>query len=88
MRQTLDGSYVLTERINERGDPPIGGSGLPALGDSATLGCLLALVRAAWGRPDVYTRPLYPGGWLAHHQRSDVVPTEAEALVVALEAAP
>jgi hypothetical protein len=66
---------------------------LPDLSDPATLGCLLALAREAWGAgfhlvPD--------GGWLARGARlpnkSTVnlgvcAPTEAEALVAVLEAA-
>ena len=85
---------------------------LPDLSDPATLGCLLALVREAWGRPNIYVVP-----WAKTHEEaggavwrvSDLVylgpfdihglgltngtdhfdgPTEAEALVAALEAAP
>lgn len=65
----------------------------PDLSDPATVGCLLALVREAWGAcfhlvPD--------GGWLARGARFPngttvnlgvCAPTEAEALVAALEAA-
>ena len=32
------------------------GGGLPDLSDPATLGCLLALVREAWGQPTIATR--------------------------------
>jgi len=75
--------------------------GVPDLTDPATLGCLLALVREAWGDPEAYTRtrwgpPSLPP-WAAMVTRRDGnktarVPTglgytEAEALVVALEAA-
>lgn len=47
---------------------------LPDLRDPATLGCLLLLVREAWGNPQL--RVSRPDG------------SEAEALVAALEAAP
>ena len=47
---------------------------LPDLRDPATLGCLLALVREAWGNPRL--RVSRPDG------------SDAEALVYALEAAP
>jgi len=79
-------------------------SDVPDLADPATLGCLLALVREAWGRPEA-TALRYPaspdadGGWfiLAHSiARSNYdlwitncpAQTEAEALVSALEAKP
>lgn len=66
----------------------------------ATLGCLLALVREAWDRPDTYACNMdgYDGqawicivddvpGWPYEVAHFDGL-TEAEALVVALEAAP
>jgi len=71
---------------------------LPDLSDPATLGCLLALVREAWGDPHVYVlacasdwftvcSPNAEGGkWIAHPPIDGS--TEAEALVVALDAAP
>ena len=75
-----------------------GKSYLPDLTDPATLGCLLHLVREAWGEPGAYVhhdRPerREPGRpWeLWFGDGSNVVgvfPTEAEALVAALEAAP
>ena len=69
---------------------------LPDLTDPATLGCLLALVRAAWGMPTgiavtyssdeglwgVSWSGATHGGWCGRGK------TEAEALVAALEAAP
>jgi len=66
---------------------------LPDLSDPATLGCLLALVREVWGED---ARPLktdYFAKWVVvHGNRADDCsypqPTEAEALVAALEAAP
>jgi hypothetical protein len=65
----------------------------PDLTDPATLGCLLALVREAWGQ-GVYLLP--DGGWYVKGARlksGDTInlgiraATEAEALVLALEAA-
>jgi hypothetical protein len=77
---------------------------LPDFDDPATLGCLLALVREAWSRPELAAlrypaSPDADGGWfiLAHSiARSNYdlwitncpAHTEAEALVAALEAAP
>ena len=68
------------------------GSGdyLPDLTDPATLGCLLALVREAYGTQGharmVGHRWRYePGSWYECQPTHD---TEAEALVAALEAAP
>ena len=75
--------------------------GVPDLSDPATLGCLLALVREAWGIPDLYAAPVEyvgPGpapAWRAWavegpdlHVYTTSGKTEAEALVAALEAAP
>ena len=75
---------------------------LPDLDDPATLGCLLALVREAWGDQGLHCAGRYSDGkWLWHVQgghphgatfRRRVYAighgTEAEALVAALEAAP
>ena len=67
---------------------------LPDLTDPATLGCLLALVRAAWATPAIWAEPthdgacevwVYAGGECLLH---GFYQTEAEALVAALEAAP
>ena len=67
---------------------------LPDLSDPATRGCLLALVREAWG-DGVYLLP--DGGWYVKGARlkngSSIslgicADTEADALVAALEAAP
>lgn len=66
---------------------------VPDLADPATLGCLLALVREAWGNPWVYAHAVgAPGGetWLVEGPRgiAGQGPTEAHALVAALRAAP
>ena len=69
---------------------------LPDLTDPGTLGCLLALVREAWGDPDAHPA-LGAAGWVLMSGESRVADvvypspagrTEAEALVAALEAAP
>ena len=69
---------------------------LPDLTDPATLGCLLALVREAWGRDDIAATKNGRGPdsvWLiactgTPDRLLDIAePTEAAALVAALEAA-
>ena len=68
------------------------GACLPDLTDPATLGCLLALVREAWGDPAIYASTENDGtwgvfntdDWLVTHKHD----SEAEALVAALESAP
>ena len=63
---------------------------LPDLSDPATLGCLLALVREAWGDPLAHVAPV-AGGWRVWLELDLSVffdgATEASALVAALEAA-
>jgi len=66
----------------------------PDLTDPATLGCLLALVREAWGDPCLHVG-LLPARWgvwtsqnMPLHECVGKALTEAEALVAALEAAP
>lgn len=68
--------------------------------DPATLGCLLALVREAWGDPALSVTAGHTKDrrveWEVEHPHPDSLPealwtyfdTEAEALVAALEAAP
>ena len=68
---------------------------LPNLADPATLGCLLALVREAWGEP-ILSAAWGGGHWYVVqrvHPSVDALrwidaATEVEALVAALEAAP
>ena len=66
---------------------------LPDLTDPATLGCLLALVREAWGCRTAYFTHSH-GSWLVMRRDPWSLPlcelqdTEARALVAALEAAP
>lgn len=77
-------------------DDPTWGA-LPDLTDPATLGCMLELVREAWGEPSTYAmhdRPedREPGlPWCINFGdgtlMAGVFRTEAEALVTALEAA-
>ena len=59
---------------------------LPDLADPATLGCLLALVREAWGSEREVCE------WSHVHSRwmflGETGETEAEALIAALEATP
>ena len=71
--------------------PIIQGGGLPDLTDPATIGCLLALVREAWGSPHAYVG--HSDKWVAAFccevgGRAFASTTEAAALVAALEVAP
>ena len=72
---------------------------LPDLDSPATLGCLLAMVRSAWGDPCALVCYIHPdddnerGYWClekawANADDSTDGATEAEALIAALEAAP
>jgi len=90
-------------RIVDGGRRAPDGPGMPDLTDPATVGCLLALVREAWGCV-VVTSPDYDYDDDEARQGPNVVgwravetvrwmwvgggTTEAEALVVALESAP
>ena len=70
-----------------------GGPWLPDLDDAATKGAVLGLVRAAWGDPGIGTAQRGDGGWRTTTGAAGpgllltTGPTEAAALVAALEAA-
>jgi hypothetical protein len=77
------------------GDFDLSENAIPDMSDPATLGAFLAIVREAWGDPTARLVPhVVPGKglwWYLMGPREDSVgdgPTEAEALCVALEAAP
>ena len=68
---------------------------VPNVEDPATLGCILALVREAWGAPFGQVSPALMDGawWTFYANKPDgdcaiVGKTEAAALLAALEAAP
>ena len=67
---------------------------LPDLDDPATLGCLLALVREAYGKSGIHARRIgaslwrvYDDAWLKRAPLGKGA-TEIEAIIAALEAAP
>lgn len=66
------------------------GAAIPDLTDPATLGCLLALVREAWGDSQMYVAGRGLWDVFTRHDVEIVQDryTEAEALVAALEVAP
>lgn len=92
--------YVTPEYAPPEGDSVGFCDPTPDLSDPATLGCLLHLVRKAWGRPfwvegDPRSMGERPDEWIGvlfegRFATCSVVhaATEAEALVAALEAAP
>lgn len=75
-------------------DYPDRTTGMPYLRDAATLGCLLELVREAWGYPWLSVVGDAEGLWRIDAEECEGVEdlhslaSEAEALVAALEAAP
>ena len=94
----LSGAPEATSGMNSRAIEP---DELPDLSSPATLGCLLALVREAHEDADIVAFVVHsygsPERWCVdvgpapdlHDERKYVYrPTEAEALVAALEAAP
>ena len=79
-------SHLLDNRVVRDADA------LPDLTDAATIGCLLALVREAWGIPSLSLSP-WSDGWEYAWKPYVKGPcgywiTEADALVAALEGAP
>ena len=65
---------------------------LPDLSDAATKGCVLQLVREAWGDPELFAVVMYDGRWSVRNPSSRVAygesgTTEADAMVAALEVA-
>ena len=91
-------SFRLTESSGLPGhpDPVVDDGWSPDLSDAATRGCLLALVREAWGEPLLCAVPVDDGLWMVPSIGHGGLPspigiryarTEAEALVAALEAA-
>jgi hypothetical protein len=95
MPEDRDGC-IWTERVSDDEWRPAMGS-IPDLSDPATLGCLLALVREAHGAPAAYFMGSVNNQWVVHHFTEPEAywksltkwqPTEAEALVAALEVAP
>ena len=84
----LSGAPEATSGMTSRA---IGPDELPDLSSPATLGCLLALARDAYGDPSFVVRCV-AGLWYEESNRRALVArgsdTEAEALVAALEAAP
>ena len=90
-----NGRQRLTD-INFRREGREGYTCWPDFNDPATLGCLLHLVREAWGDPTVGVQAVMLDGGVTwrvfrqwpQHIHMLVAGTEADALVAALEAAP
>ena len=85
-----EGMMGVPRRLTDDADWPHDlGMRFPVLTDPATLGCLLALVREAWGQPELYCSRSIGPGWGVYDFIDEVGlgHTEAEALVAALEAA-
>lgn len=96
-RQHPMGVGIVVDAINMDGERGGYVNALPDLTDPATLGCLLALVREAWGSPMLNTVQERGLGWIvADSLCCSMVANrkhfrgieEAEALIAALEAAP
>jgi hypothetical protein len=97
LRVTEQGVYVAKEESLASGFRVKDDGCLPDLTDPATLGCLLALVREAWGASDLHVgrRIAGWGVWTSESTRRwETLPlcvakadTEAAVLVAALEAA-
>lgn len=91
----MEDGYVVTSRIGYEGEHPFRSpqyAGTPDMTDAATLGCVLAQVREAYGVPTIWVECETPGGpWLVLSGfDGDVLyaegTSEAEALVCAMEA--
>lgn len=94
--------YLVSDDVDEVGQPFVDctdtvdewAEAMPDLDDPATVGCLLALVRGAWGDQHLHVGRRI-AGWGVWTSQSTPFPecvgkgdTEAEALVAALETAP
>lgn len=57
----------------------------PVLSDPATLGCLLHIVREAWGQPSLGCHKLFDSSWVVTHCSPTIGgSSEAAALIAAL----
>jgi hypothetical protein len=97
MRYQVGGTVGRLSDSQCKGKLPLVAETRPDLSDPATLGCLLALVREAHGAPAAYFMGSVNNQWVVHHFTEPEAywksltkwqPTEAEALVAALEVAP
>ena len=78
------------QRLGEKFSVPLDArEWLPDFDDPATRGCLIALVREAWGDAMLFAFPdAFPDRWTVVDVDCGYHATEAEALVAALEVAP
>jgi hypothetical protein len=97
MRYQVSGTVGRLTDSQCKGKLPLVAEARPDLTDPATLGCLLALVREAHGAPAAYFMGSVNNQWVVHHFTEPEAywksltkwqPTEAAALVAALEVAP